>query len=184
MLHRAALRLIIPHLDDVAAWRRARKTGVSDEAIARLSDTLPEVVTLALDGWPAPGDPGLDESRVVAAHRCWRAGGSRAEVAAALGIPADRLIRQLKSGESDLLPHRLTTSDLRKRYGWSPSATGLYRRKGVLPPTDGRDGTRGWWWQESIDSWGRQRELLWCDACHHAFISPSGLGEHRTRMHA
>lgn len=183
MLHRAALQLIVPLLDDVAAWRQARRTGVSDVSIAQLSATLPEVVTLALDGWPS-GSDAVDEARVIEAHRCWRAGGSRADVAAVLGIPAGRLIRQLNSGESELLPRRLSSADLRQRYGWTPSATGLYRRKGVLPDADGRDGGRDWWWQETIEAWEQQRELLWCGDCHHAFISPSGLNEHRTRMHA
>lgn len=183
VLHRTALRLIVPHLDDIAAWDQARRTSITDTAIAELSDTLPQVVALALDGWPSASKAVVDEMRVVEAHRCWRAGGSRADVAAVLGIPADRLIRQLKSGESELLPHRLTSYDLGKRYGWTPSATGMYRRKGVLTPPDGRDGSRDWWWEPAIEAWERESELHWCGFCHHAFISPIGLRAHRTRVH-
>lgn len=93
------------------------------------------------------------------------------------------MVRLLRSGASVLLPYRLTTVELRKRYGWTPSAAGLYRRKGVLPPPDGRDGARDWWWETTIDAWERDRDLQWCEECRHAFVSLIGLREHRTRMH-
>lgn len=182
-LHRTAFRLIVPHLDDVGAWHQARETGVPDAQIAQLSGTLPEVIALALDGWQAVRGGAFDETKAIEAHRRWLAGGSRAEVAAVLGIAAQRLIRQLNTGENELLPRRLTTADLRARFGWIPSATSLYRSKGVLPPADGRDGQRDWWWDPTIQAWEQDVGLSWCGDCHHAFVSPIGLREHCTRMH-
>ncbi|MCT1618380.1 hypothetical protein [Janibacter hoylei] len=149
--------------------------------IAALSGTLPQVVALALDGWPDVAGP--DGEAVATAHRLWLQGASREEVAAALGIPADRLVRQLRSGESVLEPRRLVTRDLRERFGWSLSAQSLYRRSGVVPPPDGREGPRHWWWAATIDDWAAQVELHWCQSCRHAFITSGGLKEHRTRVH-
>lgn len=183
MLHRTALHLIVPHLGDVAAWARARSTGVADAGIAELSCTFPEVVALALDGWPNTRAVHVDGTKVIEAHRCWLAGGSRADVAAVLGLSAARLIRQLRSGESELLPRRLTSADLRERYGWPQPTLSLYRRKGLLPPADGKDGSREWWWPATIGAWECAIELHWCYRCSHAFLSAVGLRKHTTTSH-
>lgn len=68
-------------------------------------------------------------------------GGSRTDVAQTLGIPVERLAKQFRFGEGELLPHWLMSSDLRDRCGWAPSAVSLYRRKGRLPAPDGREGS-------------------------------------------
>ncbi|WP_338752275.1 hypothetical protein [Janibacter alittae] len=182
-LHRTAFRLIVPHLENVGAWHQARQTGVPDVEIGQLSGTLPEVVALALDGWQAVRSGAFNETKALEAHRRWCAGGSRAEVAGVLGIAAQRLNRQLNTGESQLLPRRLTTTGLRARFGWTPSAVSLYRSKGVLPLADGRDGQRDWWWEPTIEAWEQTAGLSWCEDCHHAFVSPTGLREHCTRVH-
>lgn len=184
MLTNTVLQLIASHLEDLPRWVQARAAGVEDDVIAELSCVTPTVVSLALDGWPRARAKHASPQSAVEAHRCWRAGGSRAEVAQALGIRVERLIKQLRSGESGLLPHRLMSTDLRERFGWTPSAVSLYRRKGVLPAPGGRDGQRDWWWEASIDEWEAERELWWCGPCRHAFVTPIGLEEHRTRMHS
>lgn len=117
------------------------------------------------------------------AHRRWLAGATRRDVAEALGLTEQVLAGQLRTGETVLVPRRLTSADLRERFGWTRSAVSLYRRKGVLPSPDGRDGQRHWWWQATIDDWERDRDLYWCAECHHAFVAEVGLREHVTRVH-
>lgn len=181
LLTRTALKMFLPCLEDLPRWSQARRNGLTDEAIAQLSGTSSTVVTLALDGWPKT--PRVRADEVVAAHQLWREGAPRAEVAQALGMPLTLLRKQLLAGESGLWPHRLTTAGLRERYGWTPSAVSLYRTKDILPPADGVEGKRSWWWETTIDHWEQQRELYWCRHCLHAFVSPIGLREHRTRVH-
>lgn len=183
MLTGTALQLISPHLADLPRWAQARAAGVEDEAIAELSGTTAVVVSLALDGWPSRQERPVEDGRLVEALLCWRDGGSRADVAAVLGIPAPRLVKQLRSGESVLIPRRLTSTDLRERYGWTSSAVAIYRRKGVLPVPDGQDGQRDWWWESTIEAWEKTRDLVWCQKCRHAFVSPIGSKEHCTRVH-
>ncbi len=157
---------------------------MEDDVIAELSGTTPTVASLALDGWPRSRAKHASPESVVEAHCCWRAGGSRAEVAQALGVPLERLVKQLHTGESELLPRRLMSTDLRERFGWASSSTvSLYRRKGRLPAPDGRDGQRDWWWETTIDAWETEHELSWCRPCSHAFVTKVGLKEHRTRVH-
>lgn len=183
MLTSTALQLIAPHLEDLPRWAQARAAGIDDRAIADLSGTASGVVSLAIDGWPRTRAKFASPESAVEAHRCWRAGGSRAEVAQTLGIPVVRLTKQLRSGESELLPHRLMSTDLRDRYGWTSSVVSLYRRKGVLPAADGRDGQRDWWWEETVEIWEAEHALWWCRPCSHAFVTKVGLKEHRTRVH-
>ncbi|CAM4179807.1 hypothetical protein [Janibacter anophelis] len=104
-------------------------------------------------------------------------------MAAALGAPVARLRRQLVEGHSELTPRRLIPSDLRSRYGWTPSAISQYRRKGTLPAADGLEGSRAWWWEATVNNWENTRELHWLE-CAHAFVAAAGLKEHRTRVHA
>lgn len=160
---------------------QARSSGLGDEAIADLPGTMACVVALALDGWPDSGLP--DTGDAVEALRRRRAGESVSEVAAALGVPVARLRRQLVEGHSELTPRRLIPSDLRARYGWTPSAISLYRRKGALPAADGLEGSRAWWWEATIDSWENARKFHWCRECAHAFVAAAWLKEHRTRVH-
>lgn len=56
-------------------------------------------------------------------------GGFVTDVAQTLGILVERLIKHLRSGESDLLPHRLMSTDLRGRYGWASSTVSVLPRE-------------------------------------------------------
>lgn len=183
MLKDAALRLIAPHLEDLPRWEQARSTGVSPEVIAHLSNTVPEVVDLALDGWPARRNWTTSGDDVAEAHRRWRAGASLLDVAEALGVSEYALTQTLRSGESALTPRRLETADLRSRFGWTPSAVSLYRRRRVLPAPDGHEKKSAWWWESTLDSWAAERDLLWCQQCRRAFMSRRGLTGHRTQVH-
>lgn len=181
LLHSTAMRLIVPHLDDVAAWARARQTGVGDNAVARLSATYPEVVALALDGWPAR-DRAPSESQVVEAYTWWMKGAPLAEVAGVLGMTPTRLRRDLADGTSSL-PRRLRSSDLAARFGWNHSTFNRHRRAGLLPTADGRDGTRHWWWESAIDRWAAGREIHPCPSCGARYLTMTGLRGHVTREH-
>lgn len=176
------LRLLAPVVEDVDRWDQARRSGISDESIAALAGIPPVVVTLALDGWPSSSSS--PPERVIAAHAAWAQGAPRHEVAAALGVPPERLIRGLINGDYVLTPARLTSVDLRSRFGWTPSAIALYRRKRWLPTPDGRDGTIWWWWQSTIDRWQAGRTLHWCDQCGQAFMATKGLAGHLTQVHS
>lgn len=183
LLTDTVLQLIAPHLEDIPRWHRARAAGLGSGSVASLSATYPEVVDLALDGWPQRRRQAASDAQVAEAHRRWLAGAARDNVAEALGLSEQKLTAQLRTGETVLVPRRLTSADLRDRFGWTPSAASLYRRKGVLPPPDGRDGLRQWWWQMTIDDWEDGQVLHWCRTCRHAFIAHVGLKEHTTRVH-
>lgn len=174
MLKDTALRLIAPHLEDLPRWEQARSTGLSPEVIARLSNTVPEVVELALDGWPARRNWTTSGDDVAEAHRRWRAGAPLLEVAEALGATEYALTQTLRSGESALTPRRLETGDLRSRFGWTASAVSLYRRRRVLPAPDGHEKKSPWWWESSIDTWAEEHDLLRCSECQRVFLSRRG----------
>lgn len=182
LLYSTAIRLIVPHLDDVAAWARARETGVGDEAAAQLSGTFPEVVALALDGWPARERP-ASESQVVEAYTRWMGGAALAEVAGVLGMTPTRLRQSLATGSS-ALPRRLYSQDLRDRFGWNQSTVSRHRRAGLLPPSDGRDGTRCWWWESTIERWEAGREMYPCLECGARYLTVTGLRGHLTQVHS
>lgn len=181
LLYSTAMRLIVPHLDDVAAWARARQTGVGDEAVAQLSGTYPEVVALALDGWPARDQP-VGESQVVEAYSRWMGGATLAEVAVVLGMTPTRLRQSLADGSSTL-PRRLYISDVRDLFGWNHSTVSRHRRAGLLPPADGQDGTRCWWWESTIDQWAADREMHPCPSCGARYLTMTGLRGHLTQQH-
>ena len=86
ILKDTTLRLIAPHLEDLPRWEQARSTGVTPEAIAQLSKTSPEVVELALDGWPTRRAWTTSADDVAEAHGRWRAGTPLIDVAEALGV--------------------------------------------------------------------------------------------------
>lgn len=180
-LRDTSLRLIVPRLDDVAAWTQARTGGIADEAIAVLSGTRAEVVALALDGWPP--SRAATEDAIVEASRLWRAGAPRTSVAQALGVGRERLVQQLRTGESVLTPRRLYRADLITKFGWDPSSVGRYRRQGILPVADGRDGNRSWWWEPTITRWEARQNLLWCPSCQRSFVGKRGLNTHNTKCH-
>ena len=141
-----------------AAWARARTTGVPDGSIAALSGVLPEVVTLALDGWPPRGHRRTDEAAVISAYERWTAGEPLPAVAQTLGITPTRLRHDLATG-SAALPPRLSTADTSRRFGWDPSTGYRSYQVGLLPDPDGREGTRPWWWEHTIEGWAAHRDM-------------------------
>lgn len=181
VLRRTALRLIVPYLNDIAAWALARAAGVGDAAIARLSGTRPEVVSLALDGWPT-GDQRPTDSQVIAAYNQWMKGAPLAEVASILGRRPGRL-RQDLADRTSSLPRRLQSRDLAARFGWNPATVTRNRQAGSLPPPDGRDGLAYWWWSSTIDGWAADREMHPCPSCNSTYPTKTGLRGHVTREH-
>lgn len=181
ILRRTTMELIVPRLRDIAAWARARANGFSDDAIADLSQVQPEVVALALDGWPSRDRP-LSDDRVVQAYGQWMSGAPLGEVATILGRSPGRLQRELANGTSSL-PQRLQTADLVARFGWHPSTVTRHRRGGKLPFPDGQDGARYWWWSSTIEEWAAGVEFHLCSGCHRPFLSRRGLRGHVTREH-
>lgn len=134
-LQHTGLQLLLPHLGDVASWARARTSGVTDGDVAALAGVAPELIALALDGWPEPVRTSTDQ--VEEAYRQWRAGAPRAQVAMALGIPRDRLLTEMRAGQVVLRPKRLWRRDLVARFGWTQANVDRYRRQELLPPPDG-----------------------------------------------
>lgn len=181
MLRRTGMRLILPHLEEIAAWARAREGGLGDGAIAELAGTRPEVVSLALDGWPSRGRP-LSDTQVVEAYTRWVSGAPMAEVANLLGSTPDRLRGDLADGRSSL-PPRLQSRDLVARFGWNAATVTRNRQTGALPPPDGRDGLAYWWWTSTIDQWTRDREMHSCPSCSIVYPTETGLRGHLTRVH-
>lgn len=182
LLRQTALRMLIPHLEDIASWARARASGVTDDVIADLSRTTPEVVTLALDGWPTRGQPASGE-QVVSAYEAWARGAPLAEVAAILGTLPGRLRADLADGTSSL-PPRMHTKDLTAQFGWNAATVTRHRHEGVLPPPDGQDGPAYWWWTSTIDEWEARTELHPCGTCPAVYTTATGLRGHTTREHS
>lgn len=181
LLRQTALRLIVPHLEDIAAWNRARASGVSDEVIADLASTSPEVVALALDGWP-PRDQPASRRQVVSAYEAWVRGAPLSEVATLLGTRPGRLKADLTHGASSL-PSRMQTKDLADQFGWNAATVTRHRQEGVLPPPDGQDGPAFWWWKSTIDQWAADRGLHPCASCPALYTTATGLRGHVTREH-
>lgn len=183
LLHSTAMRLIVPHLDDVAAWARARAGGIGDESIAELARTSPEVIRLALDGWPGH-DPSASDAQVIEAYTQWIGGAPLAEVAAIIGTTPRRLGRELDDGKSSL-PRRLQSLDLAERFGWNKATVTRHRRAGLLPSPDGRDGLSYWWWVATIEQWESGRGGLHsCPSCRAQYLTETGLRGHITREHS
>lgn len=181
LLRQTALRLIVPHLEDIASWNRARAGGVSDETIADLAGTSPEIVALALGGWPTRDQPASRE-QVVSAYEAWVTGAPLSEVANLLGALPGQLKADLTDGTSSL-PSRLHTKDLADRFGWNVTTVTRHRQEGVLPPPDGQDGPAYWWWKSTIDQWEGARELHSCAWCPAVYVTATGLRGHTTREH-
>lgn len=181
LLRRTGLSLIVPHLDDIAVWQRARESGVTDEVIAGLSTTRPEVVSLALDGWPSRDQP-ASRAQVVDAYTAWVSGAPLAEVAGILDMTPARLRKDLAEGTNSL-PRRLHTADLARQFGWNKSTVIRHRRRGLLPPPDGRDGVAYWWWETCIDEWTAERDMHECPSCEGIYLTANGLKGHITREH-
>lgn len=181
MLRQTAMELIVPRLEELAAWARARSGGVSDESIADLSGTEAEVLTLALDGWPARDRPS-SEARVVEAYSLWTEGAHSREVATVLGTTPRRLRRDLADGTSSL-PRRLEARDLADRFGWNHATVTRYRVDGLLPTPDGRDGVAYWWWAATIDHWAQDTGMHSCPSCRSRYLTETGLRGHVTREH-
>lgn len=179
LLRRTALRLIVPHLDDIATWRQARASGVPDEVIADLASTQPEIVSLALDGWPSR-DRRASSSQVITAYTAWVGGAPLTEVAGILKTTPARLRKDLVNGTSSL-PRRLHTADVAVRFGWSKSTVIRHRRRGLLPPPDGIDGLANWWWGTTIETWMARREMHACPSCGGIYLTDNGLKGHITR---
>ena len=165
-----------------AAWARARTTGVPDGSIAALSGVLPEVVTLALDGWPPRRIRRTDEAAVISAYERWTAGEPLPAVAQTLGITPTRLRHDLATG-SAAPPPRLSTADISHRFGWDPSTGYRSYQVGLLPAPDGREGTRPWWWEHTIEGWAAHRDMHPCPACEVIYPTSTGLRGHLTREH-
>lgn len=132
--------------------------GDTRRLIAALSGVLPEVVTLALDGWPPRGHRRTDEAAVISAYERWTAGEPLPAVAQTLGITPTRLRHDLATG-SAALPPRLSTADTSRRFGWDPSTGYRSYQVGLLPAPDGREGTRPWWWEHTIEGWAAHRDM-------------------------
>lgn len=181
MLRQTALQLIVPHLDDIAAWARARSSGASDRSIAELSGVHHEIVALALDGWPTRGHHPT-EGQVVMAYEAWVAGAPLAEVAALIHQSPSRFRQDLVDGASSL-PVRMQARDLVTRFGWHPATVTRHRQERVLPPPDGRDGSTFWWWASTIQEWADRQVWHTCTACPISYLTETGLRGHMTRVH-
>ncbi|MGW3548954.1 helix-turn-helix domain-containing protein [Janibacter hoylei] len=165
-----------------AAWARARTTGVPDGSIAALSGVLPEVVTLALDGWPPRRSRHSDEAAVISAYERWTAGEPLPAVARTLGITPTQLRRDLTRGSASL-PRRLTATDIARRFGWNPSTAHRSHQAGLLPPPDGNEDSGAWWWEHTIEGWAAHRDMHPCPACEVIYPTSTGLRGHLTREH-
>lgn len=163
-------------LSDVASWSQMRNSGCRDTEVAALFGVPPELVTLALDGWPTRRR--ISDERLIAALTAWRVGASRAVVAAELGMPREQLVRELRTGRSILSPNRLARNGLARRFRWDPAVVGRYCRSGQLPEPDG--GTTAFGGGNPTSSAGSAKATRWCPTCRRAFLTHRGLKSHST----
>lgn len=182
ILHRAALRLFLPHLEHVPGWRRAHDDGADVAVIADAFDIDPRLIDLALNGWPprtARSAPDLAQ-----AHQRWTAGEAFASVAAALDLTRAQLIRECADDRSILAPPRLLRRQVEQRLGWQHAVLSRYIRLDHFPAPDGIDGNTSWWWESNVESWIDTANLRWCPECQRAFLGDRGRRGHITRIHS
>lgn len=180
ILRHTGVRLLAPHLEQIPAWKKAHDHGASYTLIGRAFDVPPDLVRVALEGWPAPLRHSSEQ--MLAATKAWTNGAEVHDIAVALGIGPARLAGDINAGRVVLGPPRWRTMDVARRLGWAGSVVSKRRNEGLLPPPDGRDGT-SWWWAATIEQHITVRGWPWCTLCSRAFIEARGLRAHLTRCH-
>lgn len=179
VLRRTGVALIWDHLGQGPHWLASLEGGATLEDIARLAQTRPELVDVALHGWPAADQIPL--AALERGTRAWRSGATRAATAQAFGISEYRF-EDLRSHDRLLLPRRWRSADLEAHFGWSSASLSRYRSADRLPPPDGHD-LGAWWWPSTICAWAEEAGLTWCRACGRAFVEDRGLRAHNTWLH-
>lgn len=178
------LALLEPWLGDVPAWKVGCDEGHGPEEIAQLYGVPAYLVTVALEGWPAPPAPPAPADVKSTALRLWRAGDELAQIADEVGVPRHQLRTWVEQGSLRLTPVRLDGDGVTARLSWSPAVFAKHRAGGTLPPPDGvRSGRHPWWWPRTIDRFDRQVLTHRCPQCPAGFPSARGLSMHRTTVH-
>lgn len=177
----AGLRVLMPWLGDVPAWRTGRDDGHPDSEIAELYEVPEYLVRIALDGWPSTRP--TPSSVKQEALRLWREGAEVTHVATAVGFSTDQLRQWLREGSLRLSPERLSQGQVAERFGWSKSLSRVYRLQGVLPAPDGGTKQNPWWWQSTITRVARTNLRYRCSQCRARFSTARGRSMHQTVTH-
>lgn len=179
----AIVRVLAPVAHELGAWRSMREIGEPDEVIAVRAGVAPSLIALALDGIPGRPRELLVQTQLIEAARRWRAGSDEAEVADAFDRSQGWLRRAKRSGRLWLAPDRLRLTDVAECVGVAPALVGLWARRGLLPPPDGREVQGRWWWRTTIDSWAETSLRHRCLHCTARLPSLTGLRVHTTKLH-
>lgn len=142
-LRQAGLSLALRHATD-----RAPGSAPGRAAAARLA---------------SKGYPNRREAPVTAAHqarRMWEQGHALARIGAETQLSTIQLSEVLRDS-----PARWRSAQVTNHLGWSPDNINAKLRHHTMPPPDGVDGRRRWWWPRTILDWESHAGLVTCPDC-------------------
>lgn len=127
-------------------------------------------VQLVATGLPRFTDDPVSQD---AFDRLWLQGLPRKEIRTALQIGPKAV-----KAHAEMAPPRWTGKDIQTFFGWSPANHGLRLSRGHFPHPDGRDGSRDWWWPDTITTWAATQPFVRCPHCN---ASVARLKQHLTK---
>lgn len=151
----AGLRTVEPEV--VTAWEDTTSDDRVD--LARRSRVSATLVRLILDGFPPVHPHAIPPARAARVKDLWRAGAPW-DLIAELTEVAERAPSRPESGLA-LRPERWSPAQAGGFLGWSSGR--IYQHPRDLPPPDGSDGDRVWWWSTTIERWAES--LNACPTC-------------------
>lgn len=170
--NRIGRRSVLPrhHIDRMCLAVAVRLADGSGTTLLRGGRPCTTSLELVREGIPRLTDDPVSQD---AFNRLCRQGLSRAEIRAALKIGP-----KAAKTHAEMAPPRWTGKDVQTFFGWSPANHGLRLSPGHFPPPDGREGSRDWWWPDTITGWAATQPLV---RCPHGNASVARLSQHLTK---
>lgn len=131
--------------DDAGPCWRLTRAGLTGQRLAR--EGLPPVRPNGKDLQPA-------------FDRLWLEGRSQTDIRLELGIGQAAAQRLAHAAAP-----RWYGKDVAVWFGWSRENHRLRLANGRFPTPDGRDGSRQWWWPETVKGWARTQTFRRCPTC-------------------